>query len=116
MPDNKSNRDPAAGPVKKTPRPPSAAFMKPMAPSLALAAIVGSAPLPRTEITRRIWSYIREHQLQDAQNRRLIRADGNLKAVFNGQEAVNMFELTKLVNQHLSNPAATQIPPASAPP
>lgn len=108
----------AATPVKKAPRQPSAAFMKPMAPSLALTAIVGSAPLPRTEITRRLWAYIREQQLQDPQNRRMIKADDRLKAVFNGQEAVSMFELTKLVNQNLSEPPQTlaALPPAEVPP
>ncbi len=109
----------AAAPAKKASRQPSAAFMKPMAPSLALATIVGSDPLPRTEITRRLWTYIREHQLQDPQNRRLIKADERLKAVFNGQDAVNMFELTKLVNQNLSEPTPVIQPavsPTEAPP
>lgn len=98
----------AANPVKKAPRQPSAAFMKPMAPSLVLAAIVGADPLPRTEITRQLWAYIREHQLQDPQNRRMIKADDRLKAVFNGLDAVNMFEMTKLVNQNLSEPPPAQ--------
>ena len=99
----------------RRPRTPSAAFMKPMAPSLALAAIVGAEPLPRTEVTRRLWAYVREHKLQDPQNRRLIRADERLKPVFNGQEAVNMFELTKLVNQNLSAPLAPMVPAPSVP-
>ena len=99
----------------RRPRTPSAAFMKPMAPSLALAAIVGAEPLPRTEVTRRLWAYVREHKLQDPQNRRLIRADERLKPVFNGQETVDMFELTKLVNQNLSVPSAPMVPAPSVP-
>jgi len=105
----------AASSVKKAPRQPSAAFMKPMVPSAALAAIVGSDPLPRTEITRRLWAYIREHQLQDPQNRRMIKADDRLKTVFNGLDAVNMFEMTKLVNQNLSEPPPAQPAPPAGP-
>ena len=85
-----------------TKRKPNAAFMKPMQPDAALAAIVGSKPIPRTEITKKIWAYIKKHGLQDAKERRNINADDNLKAVFNGKKTVSMFEMTKLVNTHMS--------------
>ena len=78
------------------------AFMKAMKPSEALAKIVGSEPLPRTEITKKLWEYIKKHNLQDAQNKRNINADENLLAVFDGKNQVSMFEMTKLVNKHLS--------------
>jgi chromatin remodeling complex protein RSC6 len=84
---------------KGTPNP---AFMKAMKPSEALAKIVGNDPLPRTEITKRLWEYIKKHNLQDAANKRNINADGNLLAVFDGKKQVSMFEMTKLVNKHLS--------------
>jgi len=89
----------AAAPAKK--RTPNAAFMKPMTPSAALAAVVGSAPLPRTEVTKKIWEYIKKSKLQDAANRRMINADAKLKAVFGGKSQVSMFEMTKLVSGHL---------------
>jgi len=82
-------------------RKPNPAFMKPMTPSAALAVIVGSAPLPRTEITKRLWTYIKRHRLQDAANRRMINADLSLLAVFGGRRQVSMFEMTKLVGKHL---------------
>ena len=82
-------------------RKPNPAFMKPMTPSAALAVIVGSAPLPRTEITKRLWAYIKKNKLQDAVNRRMINADPSLYAVFGGRRQVSMFEMTKLVGQHL---------------
>ena len=75
---------------------------KPVQPDATLAAVVGSQPLPRTELTKRLWAYIREHQLQDAQDRRRIRADDKLRAVLDGQDSVTMFELTKFVNRHLA--------------
>ena len=75
---------------------------KPVQPDATLAAVVGSQPLPRTELTKRLWAYIREHQLQDAQDRRRIRADDKLRAVLDGQDSVTMFELTKCVNRHLT--------------
>ena len=78
------------------------ALAKPVQPDQALAAVVGSDPLPRTELTKRVWEYIREHKLQDAQDRRRIRADDKLRAVFNGQDSASMFELTKCVNRHLA--------------
>jgi chromatin remodeling complex protein RSC6 len=81
----------------KTKRKPNAAFMKPMTPSSALAAVIGSNPMPRTEVTKRIWDYIKKHRLQDSSNKRMINADDKLKAVFNGKRQVSMFEMTKLV-------------------
>jgi len=82
-------------------RKPNAAFMKPMTPSANLAAVVGSSPLPRTEVTKKIWDYIKRNKLQDATNRRLINADEKLRAVFGGKRQVSMFEMTKLVSGHL---------------
>jgi upstream activation factor subunit UAF30 len=82
-------------------RKPNAAFMKPMTPSGALAAVVGSTPLPRTEVTKKIWDYIKKNKLQDSINRRLINADEKLKQVFGGKRQVSMFEMTKLVSNHL---------------
>jgi upstream activation factor subunit UAF30 len=87
--------------AKKSKRKPSAAFMKPVTPSAALAEVVGSKPIPRTEVTKRLWAYIKKNKLQDAKNKRTIKADGALKAVFGGKAAVNMFEMTKLVSKHL---------------
>lgn len=87
--------------AKKTTRKPNAAFMKPLQPDDALAAVVGSKPLPRTEITKRLWAYIKKEDLQDKKNRRMINADAALKAVFNGKSSVNMFEMTKLVAKHV---------------
>lgn len=77
------------------------AFMKPMQPDDALAAVVGSEPMPRTEVTKRVWDYIRNNNLQDAKDKRTINADDKLKKVFNGKDSVSMFEMTKLVNGHL---------------
>ena len=82
-------------------RKPNAAFMKPLMPSAMLAMVVGSNPLPRTEVTKKIWDYIKKNKLQDAINRRLINADEKLKAVFGGKSKVSMFEMTKLVSNHL---------------
>jgi chromatin remodeling complex protein RSC6 len=86
----------------KVKRKPNAAFMKPMNISMALQPIVGSKPLPRTEVTKRLWEYIKKNKLQDAKERRNINADENLKKVFNGKKQVSMFEMTKLVSRHLS--------------
>jgi upstream activation factor subunit UAF30 len=86
---------------KTTARKPNAAFMKPMTPSAALAAVVGANPLPRTDVTKKVWDYIKKHKLQDAVNRRNINADDKLKAVFNGKKTVSMFEMTKLISGHL---------------
>ena len=91
-------------PAKKksaTKRQPSAAFMKPMQPSSELSAVVGSAPLPRTEVTKKLWGYIKRKGLQDSKNRRMINADDNLRPVFGGAKQVSMFEMTRLVNKHL---------------
>jgi upstream activation factor subunit UAF30 len=84
-----------------TKRTPSAAFMKPMTPSAELGAVVGTAPLPRTEVTKKLWAYIKRKGLQDAKNRRMINADDNLRPVFGGSKQVSMFEMTRLVNKHL---------------
>jgi upstream activation factor subunit UAF30 len=86
---------------KSAARKPNAAFMKPMTPSAALSEVVGTKPIPRTEVTKKLWAYIKKNKLQDAKNRRNIKADDNLKAVFGGKTVVNMFEMTKLVNKHL---------------
>jgi len=83
-------------------RKPNAAFMKPMTPSEKLAAVVGSKDMPRTEVTKKLWAYIKKNGLQDKKNKRMINADANLKAVFGGKSQVSMFEMTKLVNKHLS--------------
>jgi chromatin remodeling complex protein RSC6 len=82
-------------------RKPNAAFMKAMTPSAVLAAVIGSSPMPRTEVTKKIWDYIKKNKLQDAINRRLINADEKLRAVFGGKGKVSMFEMTKLVSNHL---------------
>jgi upstream activation factor subunit UAF30 len=86
---------------RKTGRRPNAAFMKPMNPSPALAEVVGDRAMPRTEVTKRLWAYIKRNKLQDSKNRRMIKADDSLRPVFGGKSAVNMFEMTKLVNKHL---------------
>jgi chromatin remodeling complex protein RSC6 len=86
---------------KAAKRTPNAAFMKAMTPDQQLAAVVGSSPLPRTEVTKKLWAYIKRKGLQDQKNRRQINADENLKPIFNGKSSVSMFEMTKLVNKHL---------------
>ena len=86
---------------KKSARKPNAAFMKPVTPSAALAEVVGTKPIPRTEVTKRLWAYIKKNKLQDAKNRRMINADSTLKVVFGGKSSVNMFDMTKLVGKHL---------------
>jgi upstream activation factor subunit UAF30 len=82
-------------------RTPNAAFMKAMTPSAQLATVVGSTPIPRTEVTKKLWQYIKRKGLQDSKNRRNINADENLKPVFGGKGQVSMFEMTRLVNKHL---------------
>ena len=82
-------------------RKPNAAFMKAMTPSATLASVIGSSPMPRTEVTKKIWDYIKKNKLQDSINRRLINADEKLRAVFGGKGKVSMFEMTKLVSNHL---------------
>jgi chromatin remodeling complex protein RSC6 len=86
--------------AKKVARKPNAAFMKPMTPSAVLAAVIGATPVPRTEVTKKIWVYIKKHDLQDAKNRRNINADDKLKPLF-GKAQVSMFELTKIISGHL---------------
>jgi upstream activation factor subunit UAF30 len=86
---------------KKSGRKPNAAFMAPVTPSATLADVVGTKPIPRTEVTKRLWAYIKKNKLQDQKNKRMIKADATLKAVFGGKATVNMFEMTKLVNKHL---------------
>lgn len=92
----------AAAPKKaKTARKPNAAFMKALTPSAALAAVVGNSPLPRTEVVKKLWAYIKKNNLQDSKNRRNINADAKLKEVFGGKTTVSMFDMTKLVSKHL---------------
>ena len=96
---------PAAKPAAKAPaakRKPNAAFMAALKPSPALAAVIGDKPLPRTEITKKLWEYIKKYNLQDSVNRRMINADDKLKTIF-GKPQVSMFEMTKLVSKHISN-------------
>ncbi|RZS53336.1 SWIB/MDM2 domain-containing protein [Sphaerotilus mobilis] len=99
---------PAAAPAKKAAtktvaakRTPNAAFMKAMTPSAALAAVIGATPAPRTEVTKKVWEYIKKHKLQDAANKRMINADAKLKAIFK-KDQVSMFEMTKLISDQLS--------------
>ena len=82
-------------------RKPNAAFMKPVTPSATLAEVVGAKPMPRTEVTKKLWAYIKKNGLQDKKNKRMINADDKLKAVFGGKASVNMFAMTKLVSKHL---------------
>ena len=82
-------------------RKPNAAFMKPMTPSSLLAEVVGSKAIPRTEVTKKLWGYIKKNKLQDSKNRRMINADDALKVIFSGKKQVSMFEMTKLVSKHL---------------
>ncbi|MFZ6816783.1 SWIB/MDM2 domain-containing protein [Undibacterium sp. Ji22W] len=102
----KAAAKPAAKPAKvakpAAARKPNAAFMKPMTLSPVLAAVIGAAPMPRTEVTKKIWEYIKKHKLQDEANKRNINADDKLKAVFGGKKQVSMFEMTKLISGHLS--------------
>ena len=87
--------------AKKTKaRKPNAAFMKPVQPSAALSEVVGSKPIPRTEVTKKLWVYIKKNKLQDPKNKRMIKADDALRPIF-GKPQVNMFEMTKLVNKHV---------------
>jgi chromatin remodeling complex protein RSC6 len=85
----------------KKARKPSAAFMKPMTPSDMLAEVIGSKPLPRTQVTKKMWEYIKKNKLQDPKKRTMINADDKLKKIFGGKKQVSMFEMTKLVSKHL---------------
>jgi chromatin remodeling complex protein RSC6 len=97
----KSNgRSKTAGKKKTSGRKPNAAFMAPVTPDGALSQVVGSKPLPRTELTKKLWAYIKKNGLQDQKNRRMIKSDDNLRPIF-GKPQVNMFEMTKLVNKHV---------------
>ena len=87
---------------KSAKRTPNAAFMKPLTPSPALAAVIGDRPMPRTEVTKRVWDYIKKNKLQDTKNKRMINADEKLSAVFGGKKQVSMFDMTKLVGKHLT--------------
>jgi upstream activation factor subunit UAF30 len=87
--------------AKKAARKPNAAFMKPVTPSEMLAAVVGAKPIPRTEVTKKLWAYIKKNKLQDPKNKRMIKADPTLKPIFGGKATVNMFDMTKLVSKHL---------------
>jgi upstream activation factor subunit UAF30 len=92
----------AKKPVKKAKRVPNPAFMKPMTPSADLAEVVGNKPIPRTQITKKLWEYIKKNGLQDKNQKTMINADDKLKRVFGGKTQVSMFEMTKLVSKHLS--------------
>jgi upstream activation factor subunit UAF30 len=97
-----ASRKAAKGARKSGARRPNAAFMAPVTPDDSLAEVVGAKPIPRTEVTKRLWAYIKKNKLQDAKNRRMINADAALKPVFGGKASVNMFEMTRLVNKHVS--------------
>jgi chromatin remodeling complex protein RSC6 len=88
--------------AKKSARKPNAKFMAPVTPDAVLAEVVGSKPLPRTEMTKKLWAYIKKNGLQDKKNKRMINADDKLKAVFGGKSQVSMFDMTKLVSKHVS--------------
>ena len=96
-----AKKAPAKKAATKTARKPNAAFMKPMTPSPALAAVIGANPMPRTDVTKKVWDYIKKNKLQDSVNKRNINADDKLKAVFGGKKTVSMFEMTKLISGHL---------------
>lgn len=96
-----AKKAPAKKATKK--RAPNPAFMRPMKPSNDLAAVIGSNAVPRSEVAKRLWAYIKKNNLQDAKERRMINADDKLRPVFGGRKQVSMFEMTKLVNKHLSN-------------
>jgi chromatin remodeling complex protein RSC6 len=87
--------------MAKAARKANAAFMKPVTPDATLAEVIGSHAIPRTEVTKKLWAYIKKNKLQDQKNKRMINADAALKAVFGGKSSVNMFEMTKLVGKHL---------------
>lgn len=101
MAKKKAAKKPAAKKKTAAKRKPNAAFMKPMTPSATLAAVIGSSAMPRTEVTKKIWAYIKKNGLQDKKNRRMINADDKLKPIFGGKGQVSMFDMTKMVNKHL---------------
>ena len=86
---------------KKAKRKPNPSFMRPLQPDAALSAVVGPKPIPRTQVVKKLWAYIKRNRLQDMQNKRMINADDKLKPIFGGKKQVSMFEMTKLVNKHL---------------
>jgi chromatin remodeling complex protein RSC6 len=91
----------APKPKAKAKRKPNAAFMAPLQPDMALAAVIGNKPMPRTQVVKKVWDYIKARGLQDKTNRRMINADENMMVVFDGKKQVSMFEMTKLINKHL---------------
>ena len=97
----KAKKAPAKKAKKAGKRKPNAAFMKPVQPDAVLGAVVGSSAMPRTELTKKIWAYIKKNGLQDKKNKRNINADDKLKAVFGGKATVNMFQMTALVSKHV---------------
>src|SRR5688572_10402204 len=99
-PAKKAAKKSAAKPKAK--RTPNAAFMKALTPSASLAVVVGTKPLPRTQVVKKVWEYIKKNKLQDAKERRNINADAALQKVFGGKKTVSMFEMTKLINKQLS--------------
>jgi upstream activation factor subunit UAF30 len=102
MPAKKRATKPAAKKkAVKAKRKPNAAFMKPMTPSSTLSEVIGNKAMPRTEVTKKLWAYIKKYKLQDAKKRTMINADDKLRAVFGGKKQVSMFEMTKLVSKHL---------------
>jgi chromatin remodeling complex protein RSC6 len=98
----KSKKSSKKSKAKKSGRKPNMAFMKPMNPSSTLAAVIGGSSMPRTEVTKKLWAYIKRNGLQDRVNKRMINADDKLRAVFGGKSQVSMFDMTKLVSKHLS--------------
>jgi chromatin remodeling complex protein RSC6 len=102
MAKSKKSSKKSKGKAKKSGRKANPAFMKPMTPSSTLAAVIGGSPMPRTEVTKKLWAYIKKNGLQDRVNRRMINGDDKLKAVFGGRSQVSMFDMTKLVSKHLS--------------
>lgn len=102
MAKSKKSSKKSKGKAKKSGRKPNLAFMKPMTLSSTLAAVIGGGPMPRTEVTKKLWAYIKRNSLQDRVNRRMINGDDKLRAVFGGKSQVSMFDMTKLVSKHLS--------------
>ena len=101
MAKSKKSGKKSKGKAKKSGRKPNLPFMKPMTPSSTLAAVIGGNPMPRTEVTKKLWAYIKRNGLQDRVNKRMINADDKLRAVFGGKSQVSMFDMTKLVSNHL---------------